>query len=130
MSLIKSKNTKLENEFHKLLKSRKLGPLFKNYEKLPGKPDVISKSAKVAIFIDSCFWHGCKKHLRMPKTNLDYWVIKIGRNIHRDKKVNIELKDAGWSVIRIWEHTLKGKKTIERALDRIENTIKKINSGN
>ena len=62
---------------------------------------------KTVIFIDSCFWHKCPAHYKEPKTNLDYWVPKIERNVNRAKEVNRILKINGWKVMRIWEHSLK-----------------------
>lgn len=73
---------------------------------LPGRPDFVFPKQKVAVFVDGCFWHGCPRHLRMPKSNVDYWNQKIGRNMLRDKRVGSELRKAGWKVIRFWEHQL------------------------
>ena len=67
------------------------------------RPDFGNKSKKMAIFIDGCFWHGCKKHYRTPKTNRKYWKDKIKQNMKRDMIVNERLAKDGWMVIRIWE---------------------------
>lgn len=75
--------------------------------KLPGKPDFVFRRERVAIFVDGCFWHGCKRHCRLPEANRRYWQDKIARNAARDKKVNFRLKKSGWRVLRIWEHSLK-----------------------
>lgn len=66
--------------------------------------DVVFTRTKVAVFIDGCFWHGCPVHYRQPRTNVEYWVAKVDRNIRRDKQTDAILRDAGWTVIRIWEH--------------------------
>lgn len=76
----------------------------KNYKDLPGKPDIALTKYKVAVFIDGEFWHGydwenCKKHI---KSNRDYWVPKIERNMKRDQEVNAKLKEMGWTVLRFW----------------------------
>jgi DNA mismatch endonuclease (patch repair protein) len=60
--------------------------------------------AKVAVFIDGCFWHGCPDHGVSPRTNSDYWSAKIARNRARDLENDRALIDQGWLVIRIWEH--------------------------
>jgi DNA mismatch endonuclease (patch repair protein) len=105
MSKIKSKETKLEKDFRKLL--WKEGIRYrKNSSKHFGKPDIVVASKKLVIFIDSCFWHGCKKHCRIPETNRDYWVKKINRNKDRDKEVNTHYKKIGWKILRVWEHEI------------------------
>lgn len=73
---------------------------------LQGNPDFVFRRERVAVFVDGCFWHGCPKCFRMPKSNIDYWQRKIGRNRVRDRRTTRELKLAGWQVIRIWEHSL------------------------
>lgn len=82
-----------------------------------GKPDFADKKNKIAVFIDGCFWHGCKKHYRAPKQNGKYWREKIRRNIERDKEVSRGLKKQGWKVVRIWEH--KTKKYLNRYAPKI-----------
>ncbi|MBI2057872.1 MAG: very short patch repair endonuclease [Candidatus Yanofskybacteria bacterium] len=106
MRLVKSKETKLEKEFRKELSA--VGLRYrKNVSSLPGKPDIVFGKKKLAIFLDSCFWHGCRKHCRLPSSNKKYWVNKIESNIKRGRAVSKSLKGAGWTVIRIWEHGLK-----------------------
>lgn len=102
MSKIKSKNTKLEIKSKQLLKGNGL----RYQPKIFGKPDFGSKKLKIAIFIDSCFWHKCPKHFRMPETNYPYWRLKINKNLERAKEVNKKLKKEGWKVVRIWEHDI------------------------
>ena len=59
---------------------------------------------KLAVFIDGCFWHGCPEHYSRPRTNVSYWTDKIAGNVTRDHDTNIQLRNAGWHVLRIWEH--------------------------
>ena len=66
--------------------------------------DLVFRPAKVAVFIDGCFWHGCPEHYADPKTNTDYWSEKIARNMRRDLDTNRRLRAAGWVVLRYWEH--------------------------
>ena len=106
MSKIRSKDSKIEVAFRKAL--WKEGFRYrKNVKSYFGKPDLVLKKYKTVIFIDSCFWHGCKKHCRIPATNKEYWVNKIERNRKRDREVSKYYKKIGWKVIRIWEHDLK-----------------------
>lgn len=115
MSAVKNKDSKIEIEFRK-----KLWNAGVRYRKNPrgyfGKPDIVLKQRKVVIFIDSCFWHGCKKHGRFPITRKTYWIPKIARNAVRDKKVSRHYKKQEWKVVRIWEHEMKD---IEKVLQRI-----------
>ena len=66
--------------------------------------DLLFTRAKVAVFIDGCYWHGCPDHFSMPATNLDYWSTKIGRNQARDLETTTLLQARGWLVLRFWEH--------------------------
>lgn len=66
--------------------------------------DMVFRPAKVAVFIDGCFWHGCPEHYIQPRTNTDYWSAKIKRNKARDTDTDRRLREAGWAVLRYWEH--------------------------
>lgn len=68
-----------------------------------GRPDFGNKARRVAVFIDGCFWHGCPRHYKQPKSNIAFWSSKIARNRKRDRAVNKNLKKSGWEVHRIWE---------------------------
>ena len=116
MSRIKSRDSKIETLFRKEL--WKQGFRYrKNSGKYFGRPDVVLKKYKVVIFVDSCFWHGCKKHCRIPFVRKNYWTQKIIRNVARDKEVSKHYKKQGWKVFRIWEHEL---------LKNFDNTTKNI----
>jgi DNA mismatch endonuclease (patch repair protein) len=89
-----------------------------------GKPDFIFPIQRVAVFVDGCFWHGCPRCYRQPKSNVDFWKRKISGNKKRDLRVCRELKKRGWRVVRIWEHSLVKYsevcvRRIKTALDRI-----------
>ena len=105
MKSIKSES-KLENKVSKALWAKGLR-FRKNDKKLFGKPDISIKKYKIVIFIDSCFWHHCEIHGHIPKSNQEYWIKKINRNIERDKKVTQYYKEKNWHIIRLWEHQLK-----------------------
>ena len=66
--------------------------------------DMVFRPAKVAVFIDGCFWHGCPEHYVEPRRNSDYWSAKVARNKWRDSDTDQRLRDAGWTVLRYWEH--------------------------
>lgn len=74
---------------------------------LMGRPDFAFQRVKVAVFVDGCFWHGCPRCYRAPKTSKPYWQAKIKRNMRRDLKVNRELRRSGWKVLRVKECQLK-----------------------
>lgn len=70
----------------------------------PVRPDVVFTRARVAVFVDGCFWHGCPEHGRPPRTNSGYWNAKLEINQRRDQEQTAALEDAGWVVVRVWEH--------------------------
>lgn len=108
MSKIKGKNTKPELVFRKALYST--GYRFRiDYKKLIGKPDIVLKKYKTVVFIDGEYWHGHNWAERKPKvkTNREFWIAKIERNIQRDKEVNQALGDLGYTVFRFWETEIK-----------------------
>jgi DNA mismatch endonuclease, patch repair protein len=70
----------------------------------PARADLVFPTAKVAVFVDGCFWHGCPLHGTCPRTNEAYWSEKIVRNKLRDSRVDHILKDAAWLPVRVWEH--------------------------
>lgn len=115
MGKVKSQETKLEKSFRKLLWNSGIR-YRKNNNKYFGKPDILIKKNKAVIFVDSCFWHGCTKHLRMPSSNKKYWEEKISRNKKRDREVNSHYKKLGWKTIRIWEHDLNNKTKLEKMI--------------
>jgi len=104
MSRVRSKNTKPELILRKSL--YKLGMRYRvNAKDIVGKPDIYIRKYRLAIFVDSDFWHG-RLYLqgkRIPKTNQDYWITKLEKNIQRDKYVTKALKADGWYVLRYWE---------------------------
>lgn len=118
MGRVKSKGTEsTELKIVKILKERGLKGWRRNAV-LPGKPDFVYPKLRIAIFVDGCFWHGCKKHCRLPSSNREYWIAKIAKNKARDKKISKELKLLGWVVIRIWEHEI-GTSQMIRKLSKI-----------
>jgi DNA mismatch endonuclease (patch repair protein) len=86
--------------------SRKKIYFARNVKTIMGTPDIVFRKKKLAVFIDSCFWHACPYHFRPPKSNKKYWGPKIIRNKERDKEVNKWYRKNGWKVFRFWEHAI------------------------
>ena len=78
-----------------------------DFSPVPGlrrRADIVFTRRKVAVFVDGCFWHGCPEHASTPTANQEWWEEKLARNVERDADTNQALGDAGWTVVRIWEH--------------------------
>jgi DNA mismatch endonuclease (patch repair protein) len=109
MRAVKSKDTKPERRLFAMLAGMRLRGWCKHANDIIGKPDVVFREAKIAIFVDGCFWHGCptcKRPLK-PQSNHEYWESKISRNVQRAQETNHTLEQQGWQVIRIWEHEIQ-----------------------
>jgi len=83
------------------------------------RADVAFTRAKVAVFVDGCFWHACPEHGTKPKANAWYWVPKLARNVLRDNDTDRRLAEAGWAVVRVWEH-----EDPEEAAARVEAAVR------
>ena len=94
-----------------------------NADELPSKPDFVFEKELLAIFVDGCFWHGCPKCYRRPRSNRSYWDAKVTKNIERDRRQRRKLRKFGWSVIRLWEHEFKVDSSA--ALKRINRSLKR-----
>ena len=122
MSRIRSRNTRPE-----LIVRRYLWRRGYRYRlcaaKLPGRPDIVMRRLKVAIFVNGCFWHGHSHIKRSPGKNAEYWKNKIEANRRRDLENGIKLRHAGWTVITIWECELTPSKR-EQTLQRLAETLR------
>ncbi len=108
MQAIKSKDTSIEISLRKALWDE--GVRYrKNYNKLFGKPDIVITKHRIAIFCDSDYWHGYdwENRSKKIKSNREYWIPKIERNMQRDKEVTERLESEGWTVLRFWEWQIK-----------------------
>lgn len=109
MSHIRARDTEAERMLRRAL-WRKGIRYRKNWQRLPGKPDIALTRYRIAVFVDGDFWHG-RGHEQDPgsqvATNTEYWRRKIGRNVERDREVNDALLAAGWLVLRFWESDIK-----------------------
>ena len=81
--------------------------------------DMVFRKAKVVVFVDGCFWHGCPEHGTRPSTNRQYWLSKIEGNINRDAQTSLHLEKSGWKVLRFWEH-----EDPEAVADQVEASVR------
>ena len=120
MARVRTRDTRPERELRRRLWSR--GLRYRLMVPLPGSPDLVFKPPRVAVFVDGCFWHGCPEHGSIPKTNPEFWAIKLAQNRERDDQVNRALRDLGWTVLRFWEHEIFGD--LERVAEAIEHAVR------
>lgn len=103
MSRVKSKNSSAECALRSALHAK--GLRFRLHRRIEGVAvDIVFVSARVAVFVDGCFWHGCPRHATFPKSNTKYWLAKLAENRQRDQRQTAKLRRSGWRVIRVWEH--------------------------
>jgi DNA mismatch endonuclease (patch repair protein) len=109
-------STKSEIALRKILHSRGLRYRIQLHE-LPGTPDIVFTKAKIAVFVDGCFWHNCGIHRVAPKHNREWWLAKLAANADRDRRKDEQLVAMGWMPIHIWEHEKAedSADTVERA---------------
>ena len=115
MSNIRSKWTDQEKKIHSYLKANKIK--HKMHPKLSGSPDLLLKETNIVVFLHGCFWHRCPKCYIEPKSNKEYWLPKIERNVKRDRKNVQLLKKQGFVVRKIWEHEVK--KDLKKVVNKI-----------
>jgi DNA (cytosine-5)-methyltransferase 1 len=123
MREVPSKNTSGEMLFRKALWQAGIRGFRLHSATVPGHPDVVFQKQRIAVFIDGCFWHGCPKCYRAPKSNQDYWKMKVSRNKKRDEAVTELCKKAGWKVLRIWEHEVV--RSPKKAATRLARLLRK-----
>lgn len=122
MAAIKGKNTNPEMAVRKILWSR--GIRYRIHDNTVfGTPDISNKRKKLAIFIDGCFWHGCKRCYRPPKSNVEYWKNKIVDNKKRRSDVLRYLRKDGWMIFQFWEHEVISNP--DKVAMKIENSWKR-----
>jgi len=122
MSRVRSRgNRTTELALVKLFRERGITGWRRN-QRVFGKPDFIFKKARLAIFVDGCFWHGCPRHATFPVTRRAFWLKKFAANRARDRRVNRELRRLGWRVVRIWEHQLtrRNKPSLDAIVRRLK----------
>jgi DNA mismatch endonuclease (patch repair protein) len=106
MSRVRSSgNRATELQFVEILRSHSFSG-WRRSQPLPGRPDFVFRQARVAIFVDGCFWHRCPIHGAVPASNASFWEAKLAANVTRDRVVSKILRKKGWRVLRIWQHEL------------------------
>ncbi|MGH7944861.1 MAG: very short patch repair endonuclease [Opitutaceae bacterium] len=107
MARIRSKGNKTTE--HRLLLHFKTARIigWRHGYALPGLPDFVFPSLRLAVFVDGCFWHGCPVHYKRPKTRQKYWDAKVAKNRARDRAIVLLIKRNGWRVVRVWEHEVR-----------------------
>ena len=112
MARIRSRgNQTTELRFIRMMREYKIRG-WRRGSKLPGRPDFLFPTQRVAVFIDGDFWHGNPRKYRCPKTNSAYWRAKINRNRERDREVSRVLRKLGWKVLRFWESSLINEEAV------------------
>jgi len=126
-SSIKSNDTNPERVLRSELWRRGLR-YRKNVSSLPGKPDIVFRSAMLVVFCDGDFWHGYEWESRKNriKSNRAYWIEKIEANIRRDLKTTKQLEEMGFRVVRFWEHEIAGR--LEECGDVVERMVRSVGS--
>jgi len=124
MKQVKNKDSEIELLLRKELWRRGLR-YTKSDKRVTGRPDIVFSKKKIAVFCDSEFWHGYEWDVRKNdiKTNKDFWITKIERNMERDAEVNKTLLDEGWIVIRLWGKEIKAD--VKSCADRVEEEVKR-----
>ena len=103
MSRMPRQSTQPEVALRRLLHARGLRFTLHRRD-LPGCPDIVLSRARLAVFVDGCFWHGCPEHGVIPKNNHDWWQQKLAGNAERDRRKDAELEAQGWLPLHVWEH--------------------------
>jgi len=120
LSQVRQRDTALEKALRSELHRR--GMRFRVQARIiPGlrrTADIVFRSARVAVFVDGCFWHCCPEHATYPKNNADWWRVKLEANVARDRDTDQRLRKLGWLSVRIWEH-----ESVERAVDRVATVV-------
>ena len=105
MRIVKSRGTTPELIVARML--RRAGLRYRCNLRIAGiRTDFVLPDHRIVLLIDGCLWHGCTRHRPIPKSNVQFWTEKLQRNRRRDRQNSRDLRAAGWSVVRIWEHTV------------------------
>jgi DNA mismatch endonuclease (patch repair protein) len=125
MRLQRRAGTKPEVRLRKALHARGMRYRVDAPLPLPGlrrRADLLFPKARVAVFVDGCYWHSCPEHGTKPKANAPWWSQKLAANVARDRETDQRLVAAGWLPVRVWEHEANG--AVDAAADRLEAIIR------
>lgn len=117
-------NRSTERRIRARLAAAKIAGWRLNARDVFGKPDFVFDGEKLAVFVDGCFWHGCKQCRSIPESNRDFWQEKIEGNKKRDTLVTRRLHKDGWTVIRFWEHQVRREP--QKCILKIRETLSRI----
>ncbi len=120
MASVRTSGGTTERKMEKLLRLRGIHGYRKQWP-VAGKPDFAWPKAKVALFVDGCFWHGCPRCNRPSKSNVEFWQTKVIANRRRDIRVSRRLRRDGWKVLRVWECAVEEKRTLSRIRRAVAN---------
>lgn len=121
MATMKGRNTKPERRLRSALWAQ--GLRYRLHYKTPaGRPDMVFRGARVAVFVDGCFWHGCPDHYVRPRTRHEFWAAKLRVNVERDRRQTLQLEDSGWLVVRVWEHEVD--ESLECVCHKVEQAVR------
>jgi DNA mismatch endonuclease, patch repair protein len=114
-------NASTEQRLVRLLRAERITG-WRRGSRLVGSPDFAWRRKRLAVFVDGCFWHGCRRHGHTPRSRVGYWASKLARNKSRDRIVTQTLRQKGWRGLRIWEHELT-RKNEARLMRRIRRAL-------
>ena len=120
MARIRGRNTQPEVMLRKVLWHRGLRYRV-DWKTSAGRADIAFPGRRIAVFIDGCFWHGCPDHYVRPRSRGEFWARKLRENVDRDRCQTLALEEAGWVVVRLWEHDVR--QDTERAADVVEGAL-------
>jgi DNA mismatch endonuclease Vsr len=107
MAAVPSQRTSLEQQLATFMWAAGIRGWRRNLKVECARPDFAFPRQKVAVFVDGCFWHGCRECGRRPASNTIYWTAKLDRNIERDREQTKRLRTANWTVLRLWGHEIE-----------------------
>jgi len=121
MASVRQRDTKPELELRRALWAS--GCRYRKQAALPGRPDLAFPGARLAVFVDGCYWHGCPRHYSSPATNRPFWDAKLRANDERDQRKDTELTALGWRCLHVWECDVKGQRDV--VVDRVRRALGK-----
>ncbi len=119
MSRIRGRDTRPEILLRKAL--WRAGYRYRLRSDLPGRPDLVFPGARLTVFVDGCFWHGCPIHYSAPSTRRAFWAAKLRYNVEHDFSVDDTLRDLGWQTFHIWQHELRD---VEDLIERVAELLR------
>ncbi|MDQ2912654.1 MAG: very short patch repair endonuclease [Chloroflexota bacterium] len=119
MARVRTRDTAEELELRRALHRR--GFRYRIHSSLPGRPDIVFSTRRIAVFVDGCFWHGCPLHYTAPRVNWEFWKKKVEENRERDVRSDAKLQSAGWAAIHVWQHELGPQ--LENTLERLSRLL-------